>query len=98
MATKMAATILYKPFRRQTIYLNLDLVSTAMFRELMNEARLVLVVKACWYKLNPIWCQRWQLHCNLTTGEISPQYRVLMRVKTEVFGPPLSRRRFAGYY
>ena len=72
MAAKMAATILYKPFRRQTIYFNLDLVSTAMFRELMNEARLFLVVKACWYKLNPIWCQRWQLHCNLTTGEISP--------------------------
>ena len=41
MAAQMAATILYKPFRRQTIYFNLDLVSTAMFHELMNEARLL---------------------------------------------------------
>ena len=57
-------------------YFNLDSVSTAMFRELMDEARLFLVFKACLYKLNTRWFQRWQSHCNLTTGEISPQYEL----------------------
>ena len=79
-------------------YFNRHSVSTAVFRELMDETRLFLVFKACLYKLNPRWFQRWQSHCNLTTGEISPQYGVLMRAKTEVFRPPLSRRSFAGIF
>ena len=45
MATKMAATTKIKLSRHQTIYFNLDLVSTAMFRELINEARLFLVLR-----------------------------------------------------
>ena len=57
-------------------YFNLDSVSTAVFRELMAEARLFLVFKAGLYKLNPRWFQRWQSHCYLTTGEISPQYEL----------------------
>ena len=49
-----------------------------MFRELMDEGRLFLLFKAYWYKLNPRWCQRWQTHCNFTTGKMSPQYGVFM--------------------
>ena len=71
-----------------------NLMSAAVFCESMNEARLFTSFKACWYKLNPIWFQRWPSHCKKICGFDT----VGSDVETLVFRPPLSRLSFAGNY
>ena len=52
----------------------------------MNEARSSAAFKACWYKLNPIWCQDGRHIVRkfvvLTNGEISTQYEVMLKCKS----------------
>ena len=45
-----------------------NLVSTVLFYESMNEAGSFTAFMAWWYKLNPIWCQRWPSHCKKICG------------------------------